>query len=804
MEKGSSLLAIDKPIRIHLMGDFRVYGTAGDEITPVATKARCLLVVLILENGGTVSREKMSQLLWSRHAHEQARASLRQSLSVLRRTLNGISPGFISADRKNIYIQLDKAWVDTQHIADEASDREGPLAEANEGLLEDLNANDPEFENWLGLKKQALQEKITKHTSAAVDQGAFNNVHRLKPSSSPQIPASILQKNESHDNSTTVAIKRNSAVIKKVSDQSPYRMSLLKKVKEFWIDGLLEHSLVKGITIELALKEEPGYLYQPWESIVPQPNKRTQFFPANTKIVDVFEELNESMLILGSPGSGKTTLLLNLAKKLVALSEGNINAPTPVVLHLSTWSDKYTDFRDWLIDELEDRYQMPRKLSAGNVDDNNLLLLLDGLDEVDANDQVGCVQAINKFQNQSMPVPMVVCSRDSDYSELFKKESSQLALAGAVVIQPIDVKQLDGYLGVIDRPEQGLNTAINDNNKIKELLTTPLMLSIATTAYENYHKNDCVKSTPNNTVKDQLFSSYVEAMFQRRKQTEEYSSEQTMRWLGCLARTLIEKKQSLFYLDGMQPDWAETALQRWIVSIGSIYMCGSLVVLVLSLLGGQFLDVSSSLPLVVALGIVGCYLTGRLGHGDRIRPVSRIRLSLSILRDKLYFKLFSSTALGVIFGAGITVLLNVTIGITAGLFFFLLLMISNALDFELAKGNQPQPSAPNEAIRESLKNSLVGLVLGAMLGATVGLLVNGLQGAIFMSAMLGVISGLFFGGHACMQHYLLRYFLWRSKTAPFRYIPFLEFSVDRVFLYRVGGGYLFIHRSLAEYFAKKL
>ena len=79
---------------------------------------------------------------------------------------------------------------------------------------------------------------------------------------------------------------------------------------------------------------------------------------------------------------------------------------------------------------------------------------------------------------------------------------------------------------------------------------------------------------------------------------------------------------------------------------------------------------------------------------------------------------------------------------------------------------------------------------------------SGQQSAIFIGITLGIVSGLFFGGHACIQHYLLRYFLWRNKTAPLRYTPFLEFAVKHAFLYRVGDGYLFIHRSLAEYFAK--
>jgi len=33
-------------------------------------------------------------------------------------------------------------------------------------------------------------------------------------------------------------------------------------------------------------------------------------------------------------------------------------------------------------------------------------------------------------------------------------------------------------------------------------------------------------------------------------------------------------------------------------------------------------------------------------------------------------------------------------------------------------------------------------------------------------------------------------------------IPFLEFAVNPIFLRRVGGSYIFVHRLLMEYFAE--
>jgi hypothetical protein len=65
----------------------------------------------------------------------------------------------------------------------------------------------------------------------------------------------------------------------------------------------------------------------------------------------------------------------------------------------------------------------------------------------------------------------------------------------------------------------------------------------------------------------------------------------------------------------------------------------------------------------------------------------------------------------------------------------------------------------------------------------------------------GLIGGLAMGGSAYLKHYVLRFLLWRNDYAPLNYIRFLDYAAERVFLRKVGGGYIFTHRLLMEYFA---
>jgi hypothetical protein len=67
----------------------------------------------------------------------------------------------------------------------------------------------------------------------------------------------------------------------------------------------------------------------------------------------------------------------------------------------------------------------------------------------------------------------------------------------------------------------------------------------------------------------------------------------------------------------------------------------------------------------------------------------------------------------------------------------------------------------------------------------------------------GILIAVLYGGIQCIQHFVLRIVLWRCgyTPEPLKYVDFLDFAVERILLRKVGGGYIFIHRSLLDYFA---
>ena len=51
----------------------------------------------------------------------------------------------------------------------------------------------------------------------------------------------------------------------------------------------------------------------------------------------------------------------------------------------------------------------------------------------------------------------------------------------------------------------------------------------------------------------------------------------------------------------------------------------------------------------------------------------------------------------------------------------------------------------------------------------------------------GLIGGYFNGGRACLQHYILRFFLWRAGSIPWNYSRFLDYAAEHILLRKVGG-----------------
>ncbi|MDZ8258085.1 NACHT domain-containing protein [Nostoc sp. ChiQUE01b] len=197
---------------------------------------------------------------------------------------------------------------------------------------------------------------------------------------------------------------------------SQIRQTLLKKVN-LEVESRINSSLHNRVYIVLDVEQNPEQIELPWSSEIKvgsQPKIRLD----NTDIINVFdqEDVAGRLLILGQPGSGKTTMLLKLAEELVKRAKDDSTHPIPVLFSLSSWKNDNQNIKDWLIEQLKDKYGLLKEISKLWIENQEFIPLLDGLDELAAESQENCVLKINEFllpKNWNNPV--IVCSRIQEY-----------------------------------------------------------------------------------------------------------------------------------------------------------------------------------------------------------------------------------------------------------------------------------------------------------------------------------------------------------------------------------------------------
>ncbi len=89
-----------------------------------------------------------------------------------------------------------------------------------------------------------------------------------------------------------------------------------------------------------------------------------------------------------------------------------------------------------------------------------------------------------------------------------------------------------------------------------------------------------------------------------------------------------------------------------------------------------------------------------------------------------------------------------------------------------------------------------------LVGRLVSILGVWLVGGLVGGLSVGLVIGLQYGGAAVVKHVVLRRLLTQAGVAPLNYAEFLDYCASCYLMRRVGGGYIFRHRMLMEYFAE--
>jgi transcriptional regulator with XRE-family HTH domain/DNA polymerase III delta prime subunit len=329
------------------------------------------------------------------------------------------------------------------------------------------------------------------------------------------------------------------------------RRRMISQVRGIWMP-ILDESLHKAALITLGLQELPSALENPWRLAVSQSDRSSRLLPPETSIVQVYDDSDGDLLILGEPGAGKTTLLLALTRALLRRAEQDDEEPIPVVFTLSSWAIKQQPLDEWLKEELFLKYHVPRRLGEEWIQGDKLTILLDGLDEVAGDRRAACVQAINQYKDDHEIVPVVVCCQSKEYFSI----ETRVGLRLAIQIQPLTMQQIDQYVASMGKQLTVVRTALEEDIDLREMARSPLMLSIFVLTYRGLGKSSegfFLKGSFDERRR-QVLSHYVQRMLSRRVPGR-YPDTQTVRWLTWLAQQMRQHNLSEFYVERMQPDW---------------------------------------------------------------------------------------------------------------------------------------------------------------------------------------------------------------------------------------------------------
>jgi len=575
-------------------------------------------------------------------------------------------------------------------------------------------------------------------------------------------------------------------------------------------------------------------------------------------------------------------------------------------INLSSWGSKQQTIADWLVQEIWSKYQVPKAVGKDWIEKQQLLLLLDGLDEVKAECREACVQYINQFMQDHGQTDVVICSRIKDYEAL----STRLQLRGAIFIHSLTPDQINQYLEGAGEQLKAVKILLREDTALQELARSPLTLSVMTLAYQGKTVEELSRTNSVEERRKHLFDTYIKRMFSQetigkpREYKSPYQNQQAKLWLTWLSQRMLQESQTVFLIENIQPSWLRTNLEKWMYGLSiSLSIILAIVIPTISMGLPVLFDttiettfgISSFLVFAfiaiyfgawgLLLGVISSafvlwdlmigkpfplcrrirkffgdlllsnnlitnqikhlwnfstlflslifknYITSKVELVETVKwswkgllkvPVNGLRCGLIVGFVLSATVVIISGIVSLVFGVNSASLLDILISLTINLFFGVLIGTILGMFIGLLTGIWLMPyggitieskvdstTIANEGIWKSLQNSITLGVVGIISGSIFGILVIFFPGtlaskltAVMVSALLWCFGLGFLSAGAVTKHFILRLILFHKGYIPWNYASFLNYATERIFLQKVGGGYIFVHRMLQEHFAQ--
>lgn len=559
--------------------------------------------------------------------------------------------------------------------------------------------------------------------------------------------------------------------------------------------------------------------------------------PEHTKIEEIFArpEIRDRLLIRGVPGSGKTTLLLQLAQVLCARAVNHPELPIPILLDIPSWARKKQAISKWIVTILKQKYSLDSATATQWIKYHQVILLLDGLDELEESQQDKFIAQLNKFLANHWSGSFVVCGgMPSDNHN----QITQIPVNIDAVIEllPLTPEQISTYL--VNTGCESLWNDIKNDADLINLVQIPLFLNLIIIAATEIKIPQWQQMPTWDDQQSYLWNSYIRHGLKRgdRKanldnqgltqspfltalawgrfsnQVKHISeNQQTWQWLSWLAHNSIKQKQPFSGFD-------YACLDKFLEKLASLFIIGLIDGLMSGVIFWLMFDRTFGFMFGAILGLIIGTIAG-IFVDSLTPPTPAFSLTKQTWIVTGLGTLLSALVCGLISGSIFWPILGQDSGLiygslfaANGAFIFALFTLFTAgfstsesrISYQLEKSDRPQ--------RELLKNLVPYLMITLPMGAFWLWVVWVLQGKVyqFWQLVIGglIIGGLLaiaFGGFAAIHQFSIRLILWVNRRISLNYRGFIHYAKSCLFIQTISavtGGDRFIHPLLRLHLEK--
>ncbi len=518
---------------------------------------------------------------------------------------------------------------------------------------------------------------------------------------------------------------------------------------------------------------------------------------------------HEHILIVGKPGAGKSTQLLELA---VAWLKEESCTQIPIVFNLAPWTSEDKHFHEWLASALVSGYGFSKALAKEAIENNRILPLLDGLDEVGTKESTDeaksvlrshCLNAIDRYLSLFDLPYITICSRINEY-----KSADDAPIKAEILINPLTPKEIQQtFINALKNKQKLANKDKNAVNNILDLLQThptletvlctPFYYNIALDVFEGRTKTYDLPNKQED-LERYLVEAFLDKKFEYTKNKLDYSEEKSRHYLSFVASVLEVENIKNFELVSFQPNHIP---QKWLMNIIGSILYGLLL---------SILSIFNPIYALVGIAIIIKVISFNDNLYQEINTdyIGRFNWKNILNGSKILKSIGFGFGLG-IFMFALFLLINTFYSIVE--IYYLAMYIIPVIsvlylfyeEYKIISILNPY----QKIVHETSESILFQLILLLPLLSFLSIIIYAYQNTF------GLIAWLFFClictilllsiNTSLSANLILRIALFIQQKLPLRWVTFFTYATDARILEQDGGQWRFRHQILQDYFLEK-